>query len=87
MALITADFGEKDFALRRIPGWRDAVRLSPRHYHRCKQKERSPFHAIHRGCVTTSIKAGSPRFTTSIADLIAGPKSLGLSIGPALYMP
>jgi len=40
-------------------------------------------HAPQRGSVTTSINAGSPRLTTAIARLIAGPKSLGFSIGPS----
>jgi len=37
--------------------------------------------------VTTSTSAGSPRFTTSIALRIAGARSFGFSIGPALYIP
>jgi hypothetical protein len=37
-----------------------------------------------RGCVTTSTSAGSPRFTTSTARRIAGPRSFGSVIGPSL---
>src|SRR5206468_2583020 len=43
--------------------------------------------SCHRGCVTTSMSAGSPFLTTSSAALIAGPRSFGFSIGPELYMP
>ena len=48
--------------------------------------KRSMLHG-YLGCVTTSIMAGSPFFTTSIARLMAGPRSLGLSMGPSLNMP
>ena len=41
----------------------------------------------YRGWVTTSISDGSPRLTTSIARLIAGPRSLGLVIGPCAWTP
>ena len=34
-----------------------------------------------------TIKAGSPRLTTAIASLIAGPRSLGSVMGPLPYMP
>src|SRR5262249_16646797 len=40
--------------------------------------------ADQRGCETTSISAGSPFLTTASAREIAGPMSLGLSIGPSL---
>jgi hypothetical protein len=41
----------------------------------------------YRGCVTVSSRAGSPRLTALIARLIAGPRSLGLVIGPSAYQP
>src|SRR5437667_3404691 len=41
----------------------------------------------YRGCVTTSISAGSPRFTRSSPRLYATARSLGSVIGPSPYMP
>src|ERR1700676_585167 len=41
----------------------------------------------HRGCVTTSISAGSPAFTCSMLRMMAGPRSWGSLMGPSLYMP
>jgi hypothetical protein len=39
--------------------------------------------AHQRGSVIASIKAGSPRFTTSSARRMAGPRSFGFVIGPS----
>ena len=41
----------------------------------------------YRGCMTVSSRAGSPRSTTAIARLMAGPRSLGSEIGPSAYQP
>lgn len=41
----------------------------------------------YRGCVTTSMSAGSPLFTRAIPRRMAGPRSLGSLRGPSLYMP
>ena len=41
----------------------------------------------YRGCVTTSMSDGSPRFTTSSERRIAGPSSFGLVIGPCEWTP
>src|SRR5262245_6016293 len=38
---------------------------------------------IHLACVTTSTKAGSPRFTAAIARRSAGARSLGSVMGPS----
>ncbi len=40
-----------------------------------------------RGCVTTSISAGSPRLTRSSPRAIAGARSFGSEIGPSPYKP
>src|SRR5262249_43763370 len=40
-----------------------------------------------RGCVTTSINAGSPFFTRSMPRFNAGARSFGSLIGPSPYIP
>src|SRR4029079_18818735 len=44
----------------------------------CDREEETP----HRGCVTTSIRYGSPFFTTASPRRIAPPRSFGSAIGP-----
>src|ERR1700719_1797466 len=46
-----------------------------------------PFLCSYVGCVTVSSNAGWPFSTTASARLMAGPTSLGFSIGPSAYQP
>ena len=46
-----------------------------------------PFLCSYVGCVTVSSNAGWPFSTTASARLMAGPTSLGFSIGPSAYHP
>ena len=46
-----------------------------------------PFLCSYVGCVTVSSRAGWPFSTAASARLMAGPTSLGFSIGPSAYHP
>src|SRR5262249_43987895 len=60
-----------------------------RDHHHCTRLANRCVHreSRYRGCMITSTSAGSPRLTTSIARLMAGPRSAGLETGPCAYTP
>src|SRR5262249_43827767 len=81
VALPAAVFHEGFLAL--LDGGRESP-LRGEQAERRRRAEHTQHHAHpHRGCVHTSITAGSPAFTAATARLSAGPRSFGSLIGPA----
>src|SRR5215469_15337728 len=64
-------------------GYQDKRKARPFHYAKLLDDSSS----CYRGCVTTSTRAGSPCFTTSIARFSAGPRSFGSVMGPSPCTP
>src|SRR5262249_22101232 len=90
MAVVTAFFGEETLAVLGIAGVCSLRirRNSGGQQERGADKQKPRAHiSPYRGCETTSRRAGSPRFTTWIVLLRAGPRSLVLVMGRALYTP
>src|SRR5262245_50493367 len=92
MTLKASLFCEELLPVFRISRWsglrRRSLRGDRRGEHRREHHgQNQSTHIAYLGCVTTSTRAGSPFMAASAARRSAGPKSLGLVIGPSPYSP
>src|SRR5438105_3039698 len=92
--ILDITFGLSGRRLLSLQAWQPRAENQQR---RCDRPKRTPegktiqkgtaHRSSYVGWVIVSNNAGSPRSTTARARFMAGPRSLGFSIGPSAYQP